>query len=69
MEPPRMTITAMVLDSPDASELAAFYRRLLGWAAVADEPGWVKLRAGRLNRPFVPDRGGICQAALACELR
>jgi len=45
MERPRMTITAMVLDSPDANELAAFYRRLLGWAAVADEPGWVKLRA------------------------
>lgn len=40
---PRMTLTGIVLDAPDARELAGFYRRLLGWPAVADEPGWVKL--------------------------
>ena len=40
---PRMTLTAAVLDSPDARELAGFYRRLLGWPARADEPGWVTL--------------------------
>jgi catechol 2,3-dioxygenase-like lactoylglutathione lyase family enzyme len=42
---PRMTMTGIVLDSPDAGTLAAFYRRLLGWAVEQDEPGWVKLRA------------------------
>ncbi|MEP7025234.1 MAG: VOC family protein [Actinomycetota bacterium] len=43
--PPRMTLSATVLDSPDAQELAGFYRRLLGWEAGEDEPGWVTLRA------------------------
>ena len=45
MEPPLMTITAVVLDSPDADELAGFYQRLLGWPRRADEPGWVALSA------------------------
>jgi catechol 2,3-dioxygenase-like lactoylglutathione lyase family enzyme len=40
---PRMTLTATVLDAPDARELADFYRRLLGWTVGADEPDWVKL--------------------------
>ena len=40
---PRMTLTATVLDAPDARELADFYRRLLGWTAVIDEPDWVRL--------------------------
>ena len=35
----------VVLDAPDARELAAFYRRLLGWAVEQDEPGWMKLSA------------------------
>ncbi|GAA2969200.1 VOC family protein [Actinokineospora diospyrosa] len=39
-----MTLTATVLDSPDARELAAFYQRLLGWPRGADEPEWVTLR-------------------------
>ena len=34
-----------MLDAPDASELAAFYQRLLGWEREQDEPGWVKLRS------------------------
>lgn len=42
---PRMMLTATVLDSPDARVLAAFYRRLLGWAVRQDEPDWVTLRA------------------------
>jgi catechol 2,3-dioxygenase-like lactoylglutathione lyase family enzyme len=42
---PRMTLSATVLDSPDARELAGFYRRLLGWQTGDDEPGWVTLRA------------------------
>jgi predicted enzyme related to lactoylglutathione lyase len=42
---PNMTLTAIVLDSPDAGELAAFYGRLLGWTIRTDEPGWVTLQA------------------------
>ncbi|MGW4463225.1 VOC family protein [Micromonospora sp. NPDC004704] len=41
--PPRMIVSGIVLDSPDAQELAAFYRRLLGWNVEQDEPDWVKL--------------------------
>jgi catechol 2,3-dioxygenase-like lactoylglutathione lyase family enzyme len=40
-----MTLAGVTLDAPDASELAAFYHRLLGWTAVQDEPGWVSLGA------------------------
>jgi len=47
---PRLTLTATVLDSPDAQELAEFYRRLLGWPVRTNEPGWVTLRP--------PDGGG-----------
>ena len=42
---PRLTVTGVVLGSPDARELAAFYRRLLGWQTGADEPDWVTLRS------------------------
>jgi catechol 2,3-dioxygenase-like lactoylglutathione lyase family enzyme len=42
---PSMTLSGVVLDAPDARELAAFYRRLLGWEVEQDEPGWMKLRA------------------------
>jgi catechol 2,3-dioxygenase-like lactoylglutathione lyase family enzyme len=38
-----MTVTGVVLGSPDARALAGFYHRLLGWQFVADEPGWAKL--------------------------
>ena len=31
----------VVLDAPDAHELAVFYVRLLGWQVVEDSPGWV----------------------------
>jgi catechol 2,3-dioxygenase-like lactoylglutathione lyase family enzyme len=40
-----MNFTGTVLDAPDARALADFYRRLLGWTVLADEPGWVKLGA------------------------
>jgi catechol 2,3-dioxygenase-like lactoylglutathione lyase family enzyme len=40
-----MTLSGIVLDSPDAQALAGFYQRLLGWSVVQDEPGWVKLGA------------------------
>jgi len=44
-----MALSGVVLDSPDARELAAFYRRLLSWTVHKDEPGWVKL--------YPPERG------------
>jgi catechol 2,3-dioxygenase-like lactoylglutathione lyase family enzyme len=40
-----MALSGIVLDSPSARELSGFYRRLLGWPAEQDEPGWVKLAA------------------------
>jgi catechol 2,3-dioxygenase-like lactoylglutathione lyase family enzyme len=43
MQQPDMTLS-VVLDSPDARVLAAFYRRLLGWVIGQDEPDWVTLR-------------------------
>jgi catechol 2,3-dioxygenase-like lactoylglutathione lyase family enzyme len=42
---PRMRVSGVVLDAPDARELAAFYRRLLGWTVAMDEPDWMMLRA------------------------
>jgi hypothetical protein len=41
--PPRLSLSGIVLDAPDAQALAAFYRRLLGWEIEQDEPDWVKL--------------------------
>jgi catechol 2,3-dioxygenase-like lactoylglutathione lyase family enzyme len=36
----------VVLDAPDAAELASFYARLLGWQVVGtDEEGWVTVAA------------------------
>lgn len=54
MRPLRMTITGPVLDSADATGLARFYERLLGWPIVEEEgprpgyppeDGWAKVRA------------------------
>jgi catechol 2,3-dioxygenase-like lactoylglutathione lyase family enzyme len=42
--PPGLTVSATVLGAPDARSLGGFYRRLLGWDVVADEPDWVMLR-------------------------
>jgi catechol 2,3-dioxygenase-like lactoylglutathione lyase family enzyme len=40
-----MSLSGIVLDSPDARQLAAFYHRLLGWPLQQDEPDWVKLNS------------------------
>ena len=40
-----MDLSGIVLESPDARELAGFYQRLFGWEVEQDEPGWMKLRA------------------------
>ena len=45
MARPTMTLSGVVLDSPDAQELSAFYRRLLGWEARDDESDWVVLQS------------------------
>lgn len=42
-QPPRMRLSTVVLDAPDAPALAAFYCRLLGWTAKAEEADWVLL--------------------------
>jgi catechol 2,3-dioxygenase-like lactoylglutathione lyase family enzyme len=39
-----MRLTGVVLDSPNARELAAFYQRLLGWKIQDEEPDWVTLK-------------------------
>ncbi len=45
MERPFLRPNGVVLDSPDARELAGFWQRLLGWPRRSDEPGWVTLVA------------------------
>ena len=35
---PRFTLASIVLDSPDARELAQFYRRILGWTVGKTSP-------------------------------
>lgn len=42
---------AVVLGTPDPPALAAFYRELLGWEVVDEEPGWVRLRDPARERP------------------
>jgi catechol 2,3-dioxygenase-like lactoylglutathione lyase family enzyme len=39
----RFTLSATVLDAPDAGKLAAFYRELLGWRVREEGPEWVML--------------------------
>jgi catechol 2,3-dioxygenase-like lactoylglutathione lyase family enzyme len=36
-------MATVVLGAPDAHELAAFYRNLLGWPVDHEQPGWVRL--------------------------
>lgn len=38
-------LSAVVLGTDDPHMLAGFYRDLLGWDVVDDEPGWVMLRS------------------------
>lgn len=39
-----ITLTGIVLNSPDPPALARFYGRLLGWEIEDESPEWVKLR-------------------------
>jgi Glyoxalase-like domain len=45
MAAPGFRPSGIVLDSPNAQELADFYHRLLGWPYTANRPGWCKLQA------------------------
>jgi len=40
---PNLTLSGIVLNSPDPPALARFYARLLGWEIVDESPEWVKL--------------------------
>ncbi|BCJ67486.1 VOC family protein [Polymorphospora rubra] len=42
---PSLTLSGVVLGTPDPQALAAFYQRLLGWSVEQFEPNWVKLRS------------------------
>jgi hypothetical protein len=44
---------AVVLSTSRPMELAAFYRELLGWIVVAEDPDWVRLRDPERERPGV----------------
>jgi catechol 2,3-dioxygenase-like lactoylglutathione lyase family enzyme len=75
------TLTGTNLDAPDASTLAGFYQRLLGWAVAVDEPGWVVLRPPggghslnfqtepRYVRPAWPAGPGDTQMMMHLEIR
>ncbi|MEZ0494003.1 VOC family protein [Kineococcus sp. TBRC 1896] len=39
-----LRLTATVLDTPDPPALARFYRHLLGFETVSEDPDWVVLR-------------------------
>lgn len=43
LERPRLRLSTVVLDAPEATTLADFYRRLLGWPVERAEDHWVKL--------------------------
>lgn len=76
-----MSLTGVVLDSPNARELAAFYRRLLGWNAIQDEADWVTLGAPgggaglsfqtetRYVRPVWPASPGDPQMSVHLDIR
>lgn len=55
------TVSACVLAAPDARALAEFYRGLLGWDVVADEPDWVKLAPpeGGMGLSFQTEAGHV----------
>jgi len=76
-----MMLTGIVLDAPDARELAEFYRRLLGWSATQEEDHWVMLGAPdgctglsfqtekHYVRPVWPSRPDDQQMSLHLDIR
>ncbi len=51
MTAPSLTLSGVVLGSPDPRALASFYERLLGYQRVDDEPDWVSIRPPGGGRP------------------
>lgn len=80
-ERPQLTLSGIVLDAPDAADLASFYQRLLGWEREQDEPGWVKLRSpnggpglsfqteSRFVRPSWPAQPGNQQMQVHLDIK
>ena len=76
-----MRLTGVVLDSPNARELAAFYQRLLGWKIEDEEPDWVTLKPpgggtglsfqteSKYVRPVWPAGPGDQQMMMHLEIR
>ena len=76
-----MMLTGIVLDAPDAQELAAFYHRLLGWSTVQAEEDWVTLGAPgggpglsfqtekHYVRPVWPSRPGDQQMSMHLDIK
>jgi catechol 2,3-dioxygenase-like lactoylglutathione lyase family enzyme len=70
----------VVLDAPDAQELARFYARLLDWTIVKDEPGWAAVTpedgvsylafqtAAGYERPVWPSADGRQQMMMHIDL-
>ena len=48
---PSLTLAGIVLGAPDPRALAEFYRLLLSWDLVTEEPGWVQLAPPDGARP------------------
>jgi catechol 2,3-dioxygenase-like lactoylglutathione lyase family enzyme len=81
MAPPQLTLTGTNIDAPDPNALADFYRRLLGWTTVVEEPGWVILsppdggqrlsfqEESRYVRPVWPAGPGDQQMMMHLEIR
>jgi catechol 2,3-dioxygenase-like lactoylglutathione lyase family enzyme len=79
--PPRMSLTAAFLETPDPRALAAFYRALLGWTVGDDDPTWVTLRPEgggtglsfqrepEYVRPTWPSEGGKQQMMAHLDIR
>jgi catechol 2,3-dioxygenase-like lactoylglutathione lyase family enzyme len=44
MPQPQLTLSGTNIGAPDPNALADFYRTLLGWNTIVEEPGWVILR-------------------------
>jgi catechol 2,3-dioxygenase-like lactoylglutathione lyase family enzyme len=80
-ERPQMMLTGVVLDAPDARELADFYTRLLGWNTIQEEDHWVTLGApgggaglsfqteSRYVRPVWPAGPGDPQMSVHLDIR
>jgi catechol-2,3-dioxygenase len=78
---PQMTLTGVVLDAPQARELAGFYQRLLGWSTTQEDTDWVMLAAPgggaglsfqtekNYVRPVWPARPGDPQMSIHLDIR